>query len=473
MDERAALPPGLPSPAPTLSYWQNPPSALAQHRTTLDLPQRIDIAIVGSGITGASLAYQFLSKPDPPSVLLLEARTACSGATGRNGGHTKHAAYHGFLDYLESLGADEAARIVRFKAQCMRAVHAFARQHDIQCDSWQGNTVDIYYDEGQFMKARKAISEIRRVLGDDDDAAQYQIWHADEVRKSFLVEGALGAVSYEAGSLWPYKFVNGVLELAISKGLNLQTETPVLSLHSADRGWELQTSRGTVTAQKVLLATNGYTAHLCPQLQGIIVPLRGHMTAQRPGSKLPKEGLSSTYSFIYHDGYEYMINRPSGANFAGDVMIGGGSTKAPNYGINEFGTTDDTTIDPIILRYLENSAAMRFGSRWGEDDREGRLRNAWTGIMGYSADGFPLVGEVPGNNGLYVCASFQGSGMVLCFESARALVDIMQQNDTEKVDEWFPKSFHITPERLRVKFRGRLHTKVTPKDLELKSQDRG
>ena len=468
MDGRAAILPGLPSSNPTLAYWQNPPSYLASHRTTPDLPLRTDFAIIGSGITGACLAYQLLDQPHPPSVLLLEARTACSGATGRNGGHTKHAAYREFLDNLNDLGSEEAAKIARFKTQCMRAVHSFAKEHNIECDSWQGDTVDIFYDLGQFEKAKKAIFEMKRVLGEHDESARYHIWNADEAGRKFIVEGAFGAVSYEAGSLWPYKFVIGVLELAISKGLNLQTETPVLNINTVDssRVWSLQTSRGEVTARKVLLATNGYTAHLCPQLQGIVVPLRGHMTAQRPGTRLPQNGLSTTYSFIYDDGYEYMITRPRNAKFAGDVMIGGGLTKAPDAGINEFGTTDDTSIDPVVLEYLKDSAAVRFGSHWGADDPDGRLRNAWTGIMGCSADGFPMIGEIPATSGLYVCASFQGLGMVLCFESARALVNIIQRNDEGNANEWFPRSFRITIERIKVKFRGRLFTKVAPVDLE-------
>jgi glycine/D-amino acid oxidase-like deaminating enzyme len=82
-----------------------------------------------------------------------------------------------------------------------------------------------------------------------------------------------------------------------------------------------------MNARKVILATNGYTAHLYPKLQGVIVPLRGFVTAQRPGKAMPAAGLSNTYSFIYRDGYEYMIPRPPGTKFAGDIVIGGGLTK--------------------------------------------------------------------------------------------------------------------------------------------------
>ena len=400
---------------------------------------------------------------------MLEARTACSGATGRNGGHTKCASYREFLDNLTNLGEKEAAKIARFQFECMRAVHACARKEGIECDSWQGDTVDIFYDQRQLEKAKRSIAEIKRVLGPGDPAARYTFYDADQTEKQFYAQHSLGAVQYEAGSIHPYRFVTGLLALALKKGLNLQTETPVLEIIKPYASSEIhvKTSRGTITAKKLFLATNGYTAQLYPALQGVIVPLRGHMTAQRPGLGLPKDGLPGTYSFIYDDGYEYMIPRPPGSKVAGDIMIGGGSTKAPDEGIHEFGETDDTTTRSVIRQYVENCTKEYFGSNWGEDDPNGRIRNAWTGIMGYSADGFPLIGQIPGFNDLYIAASFQGSGMVLCFKSAEALVKIFYGEDKPELDDWFPKAFRISEERTKRTFRGRLHTKTKPMDLEV------
>lgn len=90
--------------------------------------------------------------------------------------------------------------------------------------------------------------------------------------------------------------------------------------------------------------------------------------------------------------------------------------------------------------------------------------------MGYSADGFPLIGQIPGESNLYIAASFQGLGMVLSFHSAKALVSIMNKEDERELVEWFPRAFRISPERMKHKFTGRLHTKVAPMHLEVKSQ---
>jgi hypothetical protein len=76
----------LPTPTSTNSFWHSEPNQfLLGHRTTEDLPAEADVVIVGSGITGTSAA-RYLSEDERAkgkTVVLLEAREACWGATGR------------------------------------------------------------------------------------------------------------------------------------------------------------------------------------------------------------------------------------------------------------------------------------------------------------------------------------------------------------------------------------------------------
>ena len=90
-------PSGLPSTNPSPSFWHSEPSSkLLGYRSTVDLPQEVDIAVIGSGISGVSVVYHLLEglekkkKPEdgtvknkPTTVLVLEAREVCWGATGR------------------------------------------------------------------------------------------------------------------------------------------------------------------------------------------------------------------------------------------------------------------------------------------------------------------------------------------------------------------------------------------------------
>lgn len=85
MEKRVSIPVTLPRDNPTVSYWQDPADDIADLRSTTQVPDSADVVIIGSGISGAGIAYNILKRAPQTKVVMLEARQACSGATGRNG----------------------------------------------------------------------------------------------------------------------------------------------------------------------------------------------------------------------------------------------------------------------------------------------------------------------------------------------------------------------------------------------------
>jgi glycine/D-amino acid oxidase-like deaminating enzyme len=332
------------------------------------------------------------------------------------GGHTKAASYRSFMSQAAELGTDAAVQIARLELANIRATHAFASEHRIPCDSTPCQTIDVIYDAAAWEAAHEGVAAMRDAMP-GDDASVYEFFSPEEVRERFHCgkggdEGVCGGVGYEAGSISAYRFVVGLLKLCLAKGLNLQTRTPAQELLRREDGkWQATTPRGVVVAQRAVLATNGYTAALAKRFQGSVVPLRGQITMHRAGSKMPPDGLGRTYSFIYDGGYEYMVPQPRAAACAGDIVMGGGLAKAEDQGLNQYGTTDDASLDGTISAYLRETTPRYFGDGWGEDAPEGRIRAEWTGIMGYTPDGRPFVGQVPGEEGLFVSVGFVGHGM--------------------------------------------------------------
>ncbi|RMY74301.1 hypothetical protein D0864_10050 [Hortaea werneckii] len=326
---------------------------------------------------------------------MLEARQACSGATGRNGGHTKAASYRSFLSHERELGLAEAVKIARMEYDNIIATHDLARKFGIDCASVICPTVDIIFSKTQLMLGKEAIQRMRETMGENDPAADYKTYTAGEARERFKTLDALGAFEYTAGSLSAYAFTTGILNLALAQGLNLQTTTPAESL-----AWSSD-SKG---------------------------------------------------------GYEYMMTRPSTAVNAGDVVIGGGLHQLPNDGATRYGETDDSDLEPSIQKYLRECTPRFFGENWGGDHDAGRIKQEWSGIMGASADGLPYVGAVPEvAPGLWMSCSFNGHGMVWCLKSAEALVGMMIGDEAEQkvIRHWFPQSSIVTAERMRAKFTGR------------------
>ena len=75
-----------PKPDSILPFWRTEPHELDNYRSSEDLPTECDLVIVGAGYAGTATAYHLYDdNPSPPSIVLLEARQACSGATARNG----------------------------------------------------------------------------------------------------------------------------------------------------------------------------------------------------------------------------------------------------------------------------------------------------------------------------------------------------------------------------------------------------
>lgn len=414
----------------------------------------------------------------------LQAGTVCRGVlrqfeTSRTnlwnkGGHTKAATYRSFLAHEEQYGTEEAVKIARLEYDNIVATHAVAKKQGIDCDSTPCETVDIIYSESHLRSGLKAIERIQEAMGPNDPAAQYRTWTAEEAQEKFMTPGALGAFQYEAGSISAYKFTTGVLKLCLEKGLNLQTNTPALTLAQTPSGLRtVKTPRGRIATPNIILATNGYTPHLLPQTQGMIVPLRGQVCARRPGLMMPQTGLQTTYSFIYEEGYEYMISRPPGSINEGDIVIGGGLGKLPSEGASQYGNTDDTGLHPDTTKYLRNCTAYYFGSNWGADHSDGRVRKEWSGIMGASADGLPYVGQVPDMPGLFLSASFNGHGMVLCLKCAEALVQMITggKSAEDSLNTWFPAAMRLTRERFKNKFIGRLDMKA-PGEAEFGQRSR-
>ena len=195
-------------------------------------------------------------------------------------------------------------------------------------------------------------------------------------------------------SLSPYKFVTGLLEKVVSAGALLYTNTLVTSAaeDTHENGASttiLSTERGVMRAEKVIFATNGYSASLLSQYRDVIAPIKGQ--ACQLVARSPKHhdlNLATTYNLYYSSTYvDYMNPRPDGT-----IVIGGGS-KAFRSGPDDrnpswFGTVDDSDIiNEEVSEHFGKVMATYFRS-WQEC--EAGVNIAWSGSRSRSVLELPL-----------------------------------------------------------------------------------
>lgn len=161
MSSRLNTPSRSPVPKPTLSFWNTEPRPLDDHRSTSDLPKTCDIVIVGAGFAGVATAYHLLKdNPSPPSIVLLEARKVCSGASGRNGGHVKPDTYFNVTKYAKLFGLAAASQLAAFEASHVLAMKDLVEAENLDCDFHLTRAVDVYLDPEHAKQTEAAYREL-------------------------------------------------------------------------------------------------------------------------------------------------------------------------------------------------------------------------------------------------------------------------------------------------------------------------
>ncbi|KAL6915309.1 hypothetical protein ACHAP8_010591 [Fusarium lateritium] len=438
--EPGVVDPGYPSPNGTSPFWHSQPHPRANHQS--EWPSDIiDVVIIGAGLSGMNLVRTLLKKQPDIRIVLIDARSLCSGATGRNGGHCKTMTPAMWMERKHSFGIEEAVRISAFEHAHLEVMANAICEDGIDCDLVLTEGIEAYYDQKDFEKAVAALEDMRSHA---PHLAEKHTVHTDEsylrdVLK--LSKRAVGAISIPAASMWPYKWITGVLGSLIDQNkINVQTHTPVTSIldRAEDAYATVKTARGDIRAKHVVHATNAWLGRLLPELRPFISPVRGNILsygASADGSSSLK--LSSDYSLWLRYGvkdYDYLVQRKDGRAIVGRANTG---RKA---------TGDDSQTDLSPLSHLRGFAHEAVNAP--DANAATRISHVWSGILGFSQDGLPFAGRLPfpGRSHQWVCGGYHATGMIKAFLTSQMVAGLIVG---EEPDESFPKSILATEERLR------------------------
>ncbi|KAJ7038709.1 nucleotide-binding domain-containing protein [Mycena alexandri] len=490
LSKRISRDPGLPLPLPRALTGVCPHSPLDNLETS-SLPADADVVIIGSGIAGAAIARTLLDsssggKKQPLRIAMLEARDVCSGATGRNGGHISPNSYQDYSELASKYGVEAAQAMIRFRLAHLPALLAVAEEEGLLLES-QARRVDqfdIYLRETLFQRAKNSLAAYFEALPERREKHDIRDAKA-KIEDLQLSSLATGCISQSGGALHPYRLITGILArlLKVYPAFQLFTHTPCtdIALAADGRSYCIITPKGTLTTAHVIHATNAWAAHLLPGMRRKIVPMRVHMTAQRPGSALGVETADAlpwtgTRAFVFYPGttmfaFDYLTQQPNGdgldadnsAKLGSDLMFGGGAMLG--------GRAE------AVTAYLGGALERYFAPGWGEESTSsslraartaggsvsasgddgwgaGRIKAAWTGIMGLSADGQPWVGRANlslARPGEWIAAGFSGEGMTHAWLAGVALARMVLVDVSVKGKDAsaLPPQFLITEKRLK------------------------
>ena len=352
-------------------YWLEedaPPRAPARH------DGHVDVAIVGAGVTGCSAALRLAA--GGLSVRVHDQRGVAEGASGRNGGFALRGGATRYDIARETYGADRALGLWQWTEGALDRMESLAGDSLARIGSLR-----LAADEEEL----------------EDIRLEYEAMHQDGIAARWIERAELGpqlgsfhgAIEHPGdGSIQPARFVRRLAARAAEVGAEFREHDRVDDVEALD-------------ATHVVVATDGYGHGLVRELADAIWPTRGQVIVSEPLDRVLYDR-----PHYARQGFDYWQQLPNRR-----LVLGG---------FRDVSIMDELTDVEEMTLVIQASLERFMGELIGEHPR---IQYRWAGIFGLTQDMLPLVGRVPGRDGLWVAAGYSGHGNVLGFACGELVAD--------------------------------------------------
>jgi glycine/D-amino acid oxidase-like deaminating enzyme len=377
-------------------YWHTTVKMPDDSRLTA-LPEKVDIAIIGGGYTGLSAARTLAKRG--VSVAVLEANTIGWGASSRNGGMVLTGLKLGMGSVMKKYGREVAKRLFQCSLESIDTVEQLVKEEDIDCGfrryghlltANKPKHYDALKEEVDFME--KEFNHPLRLLNRTEQAAEIG-------SKSYY-----GAILDEcSGGLNPAQYVSGLAAAAEKSGAMLHSRARVKRLERRQDRFVLETERGPVSAESVLVATSGYTGSVTKKLQKKIIPIGSFIIAtQKLSDELVKQlipnGRMIFDSMHYLNYFRLWDNR---------MIFGGRAAFFPETS-GTIGRSAEILRREMIAVYPQL--------------RDVKIDYVWGGTLDFAFDMMTHVGEI---DGLYYSLGYAGHGVAMATYMGKTVAEAM------------------------------------------------
>jgi glycine/D-amino acid oxidase-like deaminating enzyme len=411
-----------------VSFW-HAELGYPRRRAPLAGPVKVDVCIVGAGLTGLWAAYYIKQAAPSLEIAVLEKTFAGYGASGRNGGWLTAAMAGSPERYARRHGVDAVRALQRAMIESVDEVIRVAEKEGIEADIVKGGELRVACTASQLARLRDSVTKGLR-WGDEEE-----LLSAPQTVERIAVDGALGgAYTPNCARLQPAKLVRGLAEVVANLGVTIYESTPVTEI----RPHQACTPFGTVDARFVLRATEGFTSNLA-NLHRLWIPMNSSMIVTEPLSPDAWRQIGwRGYETLGDSAHMYMYAQRT----ADDRIAIGGRGVPYRFGshVDRDGNTSPETIAELcaILGRLFPAIA-----NVGID-------HAWSGVLGVPRDWCSTVG-LDTSTGLGWAGGYVGHGVTTTNLAGRTLRDLVLARDTMLTRlpwvDW--KSRNWEPEPLR------------------------
>jgi len=369
------------------NYWLETVTTSAA-QSARDLPDSVDVAVVGAGFCGLSAARTLAKRG--VNVAVLEAETFGWGASSRNGGMALTGMKLPVPTLIKRYGREAVRKMYAASLDTINCVEQIVREENIDCNFSRCGHLEVACKQAHFDGYEESAALIKREFNHE-----LRIIPKSELRGEIGSDIYFGGMVDETSAgLNPARYVAGLAHAAQRAGACLYDRMRVTSVelerNNDARKFRVHTSKGAITAREVILASGAYTTDATPALRKKIIPIGSYIIATEvlPGD-LARE-LSPGNRMIYdskHFLYYYRLTPDNRMLFGGRAAF--------------FPETENTVRQSAeILRRGMTGVYPQL--------RDAKIEFVWGGTLDFTLDVMPHAGKI---DGMYFAAGFAGHGV--------------------------------------------------------------
>ncbi len=265
-------------------YWHDGISALTPTATAPI--NKADVVVIGAGYTG--LHAGIAAARGGRSTQIIDMHELGWGCSTRNGGQISPSIKPSRTALAQRHGAERAKAIRDEGYRSLEWIGAFIESEGIACDYQRCGRFHAAHTPAHF----DALVRDTQTLG-REEGVPFEVVSRDDQHAEIGTDAYFGGVVLKQhASVDPAKYYSGVLDLAKKIGVAVTDNCPALDIRREGKAFVVNTPMGDIRAEKIVIATNGYTTSLVPWLQRRVIPIGTYMIATDP---LPKAVMDKLF----------------------------------------------------------------------------------------------------------------------------------------------------------------------------------